>query len=640
MTVILGMVAVVIDGSYGLIENRRAQSATDFAAFAASQQLLQSDYCIGASTPSTADIVSVIQQLVDDNDGAASTSSGDIGSGWTADFVNSQGNAIADSSFSPGSDSGDPPPGACGVKITAKPSWNTFFAGIFGDNKLTGYASSAVSNTVTGTPYGIIGLNKVGPHVVLGGGTGDFDVSGNIFLNTDVKYQPWSGWTSTVADQTCGSPATGCYLFDDAIDAKGGSSLTVDGTISTIGTYDEASGPGVATWDNGASLWPLDTCFESSGPVSGADSLDCTSNGAKLSYQGIDADATAIDDPLRPGPGTPPDPLSSSSIACPGLSSVPTYSSVTQVAGGTTELSPGEYTQPVTLTGSANFQDCSGGYPGIYRFDKGLYIDPQSASDTVSGSNVLIATNQPLALAGNVPGSLVAGTFVASTNGSGQEVGGNGGPCLPAGTTASALSGSNPETDSSASCGGSTDYGVVARHDSWDYGGSSCGCFPIDTSNSGTGSNFSLIIGGVSGATVDLSGPTTGAYAGTDGSAGLLFYQEPSTQANFGFDADSGDAATINLTGVVYNASLEDYGADAPQDFWDGTGGGIPFYAAGTLQTGYGAGWIDGPAQSAGSVTLTGTAIVDNFNTDGTTTIDIVGEPYTLPGGSKLSLIG
>ena len=47
-----------------------------------------------------------------------------------------------------------------------------------------------------------------------------------------------------------------------------------------------------------------------------------------------------------------------------------------------------------------------------------------------------------------------------------------------------------------------------------------------------------------------------------------------------------------------------------------------------------------GPAESNGSVTLNGTAIVDDFNTDGATTITILGQPYTLPGGSSLSLIG
>ena len=91
---------------------------------------------------------------------------------------------------------------------------------------------------------------------------------------------------------------------------------------------------------------------------------------------------------------------------------------------------------------------------------------------------------------------------------------------------------------------------------------------------------------------------------------------------------------------MVYNASLSNYGANSPQDYWDGPGGGIPFYAGGTLQTGFGAGFPTGPTQSAGSFTINGTAIVDDFNTDGDTTITILGQPYTLPGGGSLSLIG
>ena len=150
------------------------------------------------------------------------------------------------------------------------------------------------------------------------------------------------------------------------------------------------------------------------------------------------------------------------------------------------------------------------------------------------------------------------------------------------------------------------------------------------------------MIGGGAGAQVNLSGPTTGPYAGVDGSPGIVLYQDPGTQANYGFDAEAGDAAAITLTGVVYNASLTNYGANSPQDYWDGNGGGIPFYAGGTLQTGLRGGMDRHRArrQSAGSVTLNGTAIVDDFNTDGNTNITILGQPYKVPGSSSLSFIG
>jgi hypothetical protein len=133
---------------------------------------------------------------------------------------------------------------------------------------------------------------------------------------------------------------------------------------------------------------------------------------------------------------------------------------------------------------------------------------------------------------------------------------------------------------------------------------------------------------------VTLTGATSGAYGGGDGTPGIVLYQDPNTQANDGFDAEAGDAATIAITGVVYNASLTDDGAEAPLDYWDGVGGGVPFYAGGTLQAGYGTGWSDGPAESAGSVTVTGTAVVDDFDTDGTTAMTLLGRPYTLPGES------
>jgi Flp pilus assembly protein TadG len=45
MIVILGMVAVALDGGYGFVQNRRAQNATDFAAFAGARELFGSSLC-------------------------------------------------------------------------------------------------------------------------------------------------------------------------------------------------------------------------------------------------------------------------------------------------------------------------------------------------------------------------------------------------------------------------------------------------------------------------------------------------------------------------------------------------------------------------------------------------------------------
>ena len=615
--ILIGMMALALDLGYGFVQTRRAQNAADFAAFAAAQQLNGSTVCNGATAPpNMQQLVDIVQHVVSDN-------APSIGSAWTGQFIDDTGKPIKGSNFSSASGNAGafPAPGACGVLVDATPAWSPFFAQILGINTLSGNGSSDVSNSIQGQPIGIVALNKVGPHETLGGGSGKFVVSGDMVLNTDVQNQPWSvsshGWE-----------------FDDAVDAKTGSNLYVYGTIHTNnGTY------------NKEPLWPLDQCFSSQGPVGKGNGggpaygsaptptnvLSCSDNDSQVTvgYNAIDPTVAAINDPLQSA-GSPPSPFNTS-IACPGISAV-TYSS--SPSSGT--LLPGEYKNPVKITGSAQFDDCSGyagegAYPGIYRFDKGLWIDPQTAGETVTGSNVLLATNTPYPLAGNVPGSTGSGGFVASGSG-------NGAPCLPKGTMTSGPSGGGspePEVDGSAgsACSGTspTTYGVIA------YGDSS---FKQVSGLYGTGDNLSLIVGGVSGTTVTLSGPTTGGYAGSNGGAGVALYQNATTQANYGFDAESGDAASINITGLVYNASLTNYGASAPQDYWDGTGGGIPFYAGGTLQTGYGAGWSDGPAPSGGTVTINGTCIVDDFNTDGGTTITIFGQPFSLPGAGRLSFIG
>jgi len=56
---------------------------------------------------------------------------------------------------------------------------------------------------------------------------------------------------------------------------------------------------------------------------------------------------------------------------------------------------------------------------------------------------------------------------------------------------------------------------------------------------SGTGNNFSLIVGGASGDQVTLTGPTTGLRR-TNGKPGVVLYQDPGTVANYGFDAEAG----------------------------------------------------------------------------------------------------
>jgi hypothetical protein len=253
----------------------------------------------------------------------------------------------------------------------------------------------------------------------------------------------------------------------------------------------------------------------------------------------------------------------------------------------------------------------------------------------VQGNNVMIATGAPLALPANEPGSFSGSTFTATGPG-------NGAPCFPAGTTTKESPAFN-NTDGTHPCGGTDPatapppyntiysdgpyYGVLSRNQV---------SFAADGTY-GTGTNFSLMLGGTG--TITLSSPTTGPFHG------IVSFQQRTKPANIGLDAEPGDAATVTLTGMVYNNSLECNGyplvsgsctnsttapsAD-PFGYWDS---GVPFYDGGTLQAGVGTG--NGYTRaSAGSVTVNGACLVDNFNTDGNTAITIDGRAntYALPG--------
>ena len=438
LVVLIGMLSIAIDASYGFVQNRRAQNAADFAAFAAARQLKDSTYCAGTAAPTMEQIVAVVQNVVDANDFG-------LGNKWAGMFLGPNQLPLPDPSnpskpatFS-SSSTGLPPPGACGVTISATPKWTPFFAGIFDIHRLGGFASGSVApKAIPGPPIGIVALNKVGPHEILSGGTGVFVVSGDIFLNTGVNHQPWSG--------TFTDPATGLkFEWDDAIDAKSDSNLYVYGTI-----HSNNEEPG------GSVLWPLDTCFapnvvgngNPSGPPNPAyqsgdptplslpsNQMQCAEHGGSVNvdYDAIDPTVAQINDPL-PAVGAPPNPLDAGTdIACPGCTTQTNPS--TQVVNGVTQFSPGEYTTPVEITGSATFAHCPGGDTGIYRFDQGLWINPQSAGDTVTGFERRHRHRRTrIPMAGNVPGAVVGGAFMASGPG-------NGAPCLPPGTMSSGPSG-------------------------------------------------------------------------------------------------------------------------------------------------------------------------------------------------------
>ena len=111
-------------------------------------------------------------------------------------------------------------------------------------------------------------------------------------------------------------------------------------------------------------------------------------------------------------------------------------------------LRPGEYTQPGRAHGLSDLPGLpgGGGYPGIYRFDKGLWINPQSSTATVTGSNIVLATQSPYPVAGNVPGSGSGAAFLPSGAG-------NGAPCLPSSTMTSKASGNGTPVAETSSHG-------------------------------------------------------------------------------------------------------------------------------------------------------------------------------------------
>jgi hypothetical protein len=644
--VVLGLTALAVDGGYGLVQYRRAQNAADFGAVAGTTAVRA--LCQGGAAPTNAQVYNSIQYAINQN-------SNDTGTNWTAYYLDRNGAKIP-STGTPTqitNDTGLPPATTCGVTLTVTPHWKPYLAGIIGMSGMTTVSSAnSVLNPAAGKSIGIVALDQVRPHEVLGGGTGTFDVTGTIFANSSVIYDPWT--------QTHNG-----YPYNDVVDAKDNSNLTLHGIMETIGNS-----------------WPLDWCFgvtttgsdngnlyNATPPVprgsapnpyntpicnGGSGSVAVT-----LKYDQIINAQVQIPDPLVPdssGANGVPDPFDTSStggyqkgICGAGLANPPlwtTLNSPTKV-GTTTVLQPGEYNYPVLLTGNVDFADCTGSYdgtvgttayPGIFRFDQGFL----AYGGTVRGSNVMVATGSPVPLPGNVPGAWNSSqTFVGSGTG-------NGAPCFPAGVT---NSGGKGETDgTSATCGG-TDPGdanmpaYLKTSPLYKYGpmkgvvAYNEATFTAHPAGYGTGTNFSLILSGGAGSTIHLTAPQTGPYRD------IAVFQERVIPGNFGLNALAGDQAAITIDGVVYNGSLPCNGypkvggacttastkpsAD-PFDYWDV---GIPYREGGVMQTGLGSG-TNYPNSSAGTVTVNGPCVVGDFNTDGTTTIKIDGSKnsYPLPG--------
>lgn len=379
LVILMGMLAVALDGTYGLLQSRRAQNAADFASLAGTQQL--TGMCEQDIAPPTqAYLTGIVSSEVAAN---APVGGPDTGVTWTAQYLDGQGNPISGATFNSGDSSGWPPFNACGVQVTVTPSWRPYIAGVLGYTSLTTNGVAAANNTpATGTDNAIISLNPDGPHVVLGGGTGTFVVSGNVYTNSIVPSKIWSS-AQTVPKVGSATPS-GCDIYDDAIDAKQGANLYVYGTIQSPFAMQSGS-------CNGKSLSvpaiPFDWCF-------GAATTNTSNNNDTLvpayKYQASESPALNIannppgnhgggtqcpgapildfnflnasapgsqPDPFAPTSaapgGIPVDPFSTAGIAeenCPGAPNLPTFSQAqfdalepSWYSGTTLVLQPGDY---------------------------------------------------------------------------------------------------------------------------------------------------------------------------------------------------------------------------------------------------------------------------------------------------------
>jgi hypothetical protein len=131
---------------------------------------------------------------------------------------------------------------------------------------------------------------------------------------------------------------------------------------------------------------------------------------------------------------------------------------------------------------------------------------------------------------------------------------------------------------------------------------------------------------------ITLTPPQTGSWTG------YAIWQDPSIRGNIGFDSFLGDTAMINISGIVYDNS-DQGGQDIvppnnnPQ-YW-GAASSLPFLNGGMLVAGFGIDSSTGQTCSDAAkcqVTIQGLAIVDLFQTQGYTDLNVTGSTYQIPG--------
>lgn len=155
LVVIILVVGLVIDGSYGLSQRRGAQNAADFAALAGAR--IVAEWVTGDSANGTdANVKAAITTAIAAN-GAAELTFGVAGS---PQYIGSNG-AIVPSADSAASyvGNGTIPPNTAGVKVASSLTWRPFFLGVAGINSWTASADATAkggfcaSNCVPGAVF-------------------------------------------------------------------------------------------------------------------------------------------------------------------------------------------------------------------------------------------------------------------------------------------------------------------------------------------------------------------------------------------------------------------------------------------------------------------------------------------------------
>jgi Flp pilus assembly protein TadG len=373
--------AFVIDGGYGLFQSRQAQNASDFASLAASSLTP----CNSGTNISATQMQKTVQDVINDNDSA-------VGTNWTAKYLDGNGNAISNATFS-GATTYTPPTSACGVAVNATGSWNTTLAKFAGVNSASSSQNAgAIGGGSVGANLAIASLLPYARHTIYAGAIGQFSVVGSMFDNSVAQCNNRDDSCKNYSQCSTGTPTSNIVCYGDSADVFQSATESISGTLYSVAPV------------------PTDPCFYPS-PASGNDPVmnsrtyssyystyGCGSEFSQatnaMAYGGIDGNTSAVGDPLA----SLPDPSANSGAAteCNGASSPTTYTTTTVTSGS---LNPGVYSNTVTITGSVTLNPCmsngSTTSPGLYVFKKGVEICPK-ANATVTGNDVMLfAINPP-----------------------------------------------------------------------------------------------------------------------------------------------------------------------------------------------------------------------------------------------------